>query len=311
MQPFRSSLARAGVVVLFTLPIIEAFKLRNVRWLCAFLLVLFILSIRQGNAQEPAVDRDRYYSAVEYCRRDAWPTWPSPVSAWPRRPNPMVLSPNKQILCFDGVIAPDIDLPTAKDLEQDGLFVVRSSGGNGKSAIELSNLLRDRHATVIAHDYCFSACAEYFLIASHLAYVLKGTLVAWHYPRSSDPGHPLCTSLLEARDGGPKKLFRAQCNATGDQVAYRGFWLDVQFYKDRAVSSGFESPPDSRYVRKIISSMYAESGRYRDIAWTIHPRFYPYLFKTKIVYEAYPESQSEVDEMLARLHWNIRIIYDP
>jgi hypothetical protein len=297
--------------VLSTLPINDSFTTRSVRWLCVFLFVLFVLCLKQGNAQEPAVDRERYYSAVDYCRRDVWPNWPSPMNAWPSRPNPMALSLDKKILCFNGEITANMDLSPAKDLEKDGLFVVRSPGGSAQSAIELSDLLRDRHATVVVYDYCFSACAAFFLVASDQTYVLKGTLVAWHYPHSSDPSHPFCTSLTMPRDGGPKKLYRGQCNTSGDQVAYSTHPLVAQFYKDRAVSATFEAPPDTRYVRKIISSIYAESAVFRDIAWTIHPRFYPSLFKTRIVYEAYPESQSEVDEMLARQHWNIRVIYDP
>jgi hypothetical protein len=260
--------------------------------------LLVVLCSRGAIAQEPSFDRERYYHAVEYCRQNTWP-------------NPMLLSPDKQILCFSGNIFLNMDLSIAQDLNQDGLFVVRSPGGNEKPAIELSELLRDRHATVVVYDYCFSACAEYFLIASHQTYVLKGALVAWHYPRSGDPNHPFCTSLIEPLDGGPKKLVRGPCNASGDQVAYRGYPAAVQFFKSRTVDARFEAPPDSRYVRKIVSSIYAESRVYRDIAWTIHPRFYPKLFKTKIVYEAYPESQSEVDDMLIRLHWNVRIIYDP
>ena len=60
-----------------------------------------------------------------------------------------------------------------------------------------------------------------------------------------------------------------------------------------------------------MSGIYEESGVFHDIAWTINPRFYPKLFKAKIVYEAYPESQSEVDDMITRLHLNVRVIYDP
>ena len=296
--------------MLFTLPINESFKTRNIRGLCVFLFVLFVLCPKEGNAQEPTVDRERYYNAVEHCRREAWPR-SLPKNEWPSQHSPMALSGNKKILCFDGEIGANIDLSLVKELEQDGLFVVRSPGGRTKSAMELSDLLRDRHATVVTYDYCFSACAEYLLVASHLTYVLKGTLVAWHYPRSSDPSHPFCTSLLDARDGGPKKLRRGPCDLSGDGIGYGTYPTITQFFKERAISAAFEAPPDSRYVRKIISSIFAASHVYRDIAWTIHPRFYPHLFKTKIVYEAYPESQSEVDDMLARLGWNIRIIYDP
>jgi hypothetical protein len=223
----------------------------------------------------------------------------------------MVLSPDKQILCFSGEVTPNLDLSLAKGLEQDGLFVARSPGGNGASAIELSNLLRDRHATVVVYDYCFSACASFFLIASHQAYVLRDTLVIWHYSQSSDPSHPYCTNLIVPHDGGPRKLVRGPCNAFGDQVGYGPFPAVTQFFKDRTIDARFEPPPDSQYVRRIVSSIFAESGVYRDIAWTIHPRFYPRLFKTKIVYEAYPESQSEVDDLLARLNLDIRVIYDP
>jgi hypothetical protein len=47
--------------------------------------------------------------------------------------------------------------------------------------------------------------------------------------------------------------------------------------------------------------MYTETGVYRDVMWTLHPRHYPSLFKTKIYYEAYPESQEEVDEMARKV----------
>jgi hypothetical protein len=35
------------------------------------------------------------------------------------------------------------------------------------------------------------------------------------------------------------------------------------------------------------------------------------MFKTRVGYEAYPESQDEVDDILARLHFNWKVIYDP
>jgi hypothetical protein len=275
---------------------------RRARWLFVFLTLLLSLNSGEGRAQEQAFDRERYYRAVEYCRRYAWP-------------GPMNLSPDRQVLCFSGTISQNMDVSLAKDLEQDGLFVVRSPGGYPGPAITLSNLIRDRHATVVVYDFCFSACAEYFLIASYQTYVLKGTLVAWHRPRSSDPNQPYCSFLAMPRDGGPKKLLWGPCgNSTfGDQAAYSAHsWPVVaQFFKERTVDPSFETPPDSLYVRRIVSNLYAETGIYRDIGWTIHPRYYPRWFKSKIFYEAYPESQDEVDGILARLHLNFRVIYDP
>jgi hypothetical protein len=226
----------------------------------------------------------------------------------------MTLSADGRVLCFDGGVARDLDVSRANDLKQDGLFVVRSSGGNAGPAIELSNLVRDRHATVVIYDYCFSACAVFFFVASYQTYILKGGLVVWHNPVSPDAGRPYCTSLNVPLAGGPMKLQRGPCvdSTFGDRAAYTGGWRAVtQFFKERAVSPLFEPPPDSIHVRKIVTNLYRETGVDRDIGWTINPRYYPRLFKTKIVYEAYPESQDEVDGMLARLHENWKVIYDP
>ena len=240
-------------------------------------------------------DRESYYRAVEYCR--------SHVS------QPMALSPDKQVLCFDGAIARDMDVSLARSLNEEGLFVVRSSGGNEAPAIVLSDLIRDRRATVVAYDYCLSACAVFFLVASHQTVVVKGTLVAWHYPANES----LCTSVQVPRDGGPKKLRRGPCrnDSSGKRTYSAETPAQIRFFKERAVNPLFEAPPDSLYVRKIIRNRYAETGVYRDIAWTIHPRYYPTLFKTKIVYEAYPASQGDIDNMVSQLHLDIRVIYDP
>jgi len=171
----------------------------------------------------------------------------------------------------------------------------------------LSDLIRDRHATVVVYDYCFSACAVFLLIASHQTYVLKGSLVVWHYPSSSDPKSPYCTSLIAPRGGGPLKLQRAPCG----YADYSALPTINRFFKDRTVNPLFEVPPDSLYVRTTVRNWYAETDVYHDIGWTLNPRYYPRLFKAKILYEAYPESQDEVDDMLARLHMKWKVIYDP
>jgi hypothetical protein len=222
----------------------------------------------------------------------------------------MTLSPDKHTLCFDGEITPNMHVSLMSDLEEGGLFVVRSAGGRTDSAIELANLIRDRHAMVVVYDICASACAEFFLTASEQTYVLKGALVAWHNPRSADPAHPLCAFVTPPRDGEPRKLRRGPCPEGHDPVEAHSP-LEAKFFKERAIDPSFESPPDSLYVRKRLTSLYAETAVDRDIGWTLHPRYYPHLFKTKIVYEAYPESQDEIDEMVARLALGIKVIYDP
>jgi hypothetical protein len=179
------------------------------------LTLLLVLCSREGRAQQEAFDRESYYRAVKYCRQNTLLGL-----------GPMTLSPDRQILCFDGVIVPNMDVSLAKNLNEDGLFVVRSSGGNAGPAMVLSDLVRDRHATVVIYDYCFSACAVFFLIASHQTYVLKGSLVVWHDPSSGDPNRPFCTFLTAPRDGEPKKLQRGPCGNSSfvDRTAYRANW---------------------------------------------------------------------------------------
>lgn len=223
-------------------------------------------------------DRESYHRALEYCRGD--------VS------RPMAPSPDGQILCFDGRVTDDLGVSAAKGLKEHGLFVVRSRGGDPEVAVALSSIVRDRHATVVVHGYCFSACASFFLIASHQSYVLKGALVAWHYPRSADPADPHCTYVTEPPDGKLKKLQRGSCQPGGEHGA--GYSREVaRFFGDRVIDPSFSHP-----------------GVFRDILWTLHPRYYPVLFKTKILYEAYPQRQEEVDEIAARLRFG-RVIYDP
>jgi hypothetical protein len=57
--------------------------------------------------------------------------------------------------------------------------------------------------------------------------------------------------------------------------------------------------------------MFEGTGRYPDVSWTWHPRHYASTLKTKIVYEAYPNSQDEVDAMARKLRLPHRVLYDP
>lgn len=269
--------------------------LERVQWLFVFLTLGLVLNSSDGRAQQD-FDRESYYRAVEYCRGD--------VS------RPMALSSDQKILCFDGPIAGDLSTSFVAGLEEDGLFVVRSFEGVSATAIAISNVLRNRRATVVIYDHCLSACASYFFFASLQTYVLKGALVAWH---NGGSGFPDCTVLITPRDEGPKKIRRAPCAdiprefQTGCEAFLSAREL---FYWERTIDSKFEHPPDSFYVRKILKSVYGEAAIFPDVAWTLNPRYLKKTFKAKIHYETYPQSQEEVDSMAARLHLK-KVIYDP
>jgi hypothetical protein len=269
-------------------------SMKTIRIRSLVVVTLGLVLCSSHSRAEQGFDRESYYRAVEYCRGE--------VS------RPMALSPDGQVLCFDGRVKDDLDVSPAKDLKKEGLFVVRSFGGDPDIAVALSGIVRDRHATVVVHDHCVSACAMFFLIASHQSYVLKGALVAWHYPQERSTS-PLCTFVIEPSDGTPKKVQRGPCVAGGERGVR--FSLEVErFFEERGVHPSFDSPPDSLYVRRIVRNLYAGTGVFPNIAWTIHPRYYSTLFKTKIFYEAYPQSQEDVDGMAARTRVG-RVIYDP
>jgi len=221
----------------------------------------------------------------------------------------LALDLDKRVLCFDGELRSELDVSIADRLEDGGLFVVRSGGGNPLTAVKLAEAVRERHATVVVYDYCLSACASYLLVASTKAFVRKNTLVAWHHPVSPY----LCPLVEEVRSSGAKRLAKDLCSDA--PANFRSGYefnkeLDAWFYSTRAVSPPFDNLPQSIVVRRILLNRFSERGEYPSYwFWTWNPRYYPTKIKTKITYEAYPQSQDEVD-VLAR--WlQIRVIYDP
>jgi hypothetical protein len=223
----------------------------------------------------------------------------------------MALDLDHRVLCFDGEVWSDkVDFSLVDELRANGIFVVRSIGGDAYTAMKIANSLRDRHSAVVVYDYCFSACASFFLVASDEAFVAKDTLVAWH-----DVSWPLCPSLGGAKDGGPQRLAKVACDDT--PLKYREGKIAAdkaidEFYAARVVDPLlFEDPPESYEIRKKLRSMFEGTGRYPDVIWTWNPRYYASALKTKITYEAYPSSQDEVDALVSKFGFRIRVLYDP
>lgn len=221
----------------------------------------------------------------------------------------MALSPDRRILCFDGSLLYGRDYAMVKALEDGGLFIVRSMGGYMPPAAALADLIRDRHATVVVYDYCFSACASYLLFASTETFVLKGTLVAWHL--TPDPSW--CPSMVWSRDEGPKRLEKAPCRKARNDEEDDGKGLrrlNYKFYEGRTVDRLFDDPPESFTIRRKLQHLFEDTGLNSDVLWTWNPRHYDDALIVRIVYEAYPKSQSEVDAMAERLGIG-PVLYDP
>jgi hypothetical protein len=257
--------------------------------------VLIFVAVCSDIVRADDTDFGPYYRAAERCLGHV--------------KRPLGLDLDQRVLCFDGMLSPEVDISMANRLLPNGLFVIRSRGGDIAVATALADVLREKNATVIVYDYCFSACASYLLVASREAIVLRSTLVAWHYP--ADPHW--CPSLVAARDEGPKRLENSPCPdappdvSMSDKARRR---LNFEFYQGRAVDPSFDDPPESFTIRKILTEMFQEAGKYPNVAWTWNPQYYAGMLKTRIIYEAYPESQAEVDALAARSLVG-RVIYDP
>lgn len=260
--------------------------------LCA--LIFVTLWLPGAGADE--VDFSAYHRAAEFCRGNV--------------KRPLAFDLDQRVLCYDGMLTTEVDIAQAKSLRSNGLFVVRSIGGDILIASTLADIVRHRNATVVVYDYCFSACASYLLLASHKTFVLRSTLVAWHY--TVDPRW--CPSLVPGEEDDPKRLEKSPCPDApadvqeGDKYRRR---LNSKFYVGRTVDPLFDDPPESFAIRKILKGMFEGTGRYPDVLWTWNPRYYASALRTKVVYEAYPQSQDEVDALAAKYLPGQRVVYDP
>jgi hypothetical protein len=221
----------------------------------------------------------------------------------------MTLDLDKRVLCFDGVIQPDLDTSLSEKLNRNGLFVVRSPGGDPIVAMKLADQLRQQEAIVVVYDYCMSACANFLLIAASETYVLRDTIVGWHLSSVVR-----CAALVEAADGGPRRLDQFICSdetLRRRTVELAAREMEDRFYAERLTDPAIEMPPESIPIRRLLKSMFEDEGRYPNVVWTWHPRYSAVKFKTKVTYQAYPGSQAELDALQSRYGFPSRFLYDP
>jgi hypothetical protein len=221
------------------------------------------------------------------------------------------LNDDQTILCFDGPIIDGQDDVPFHRLQQGGMFVVRSTGGYVPAAINLANVLREKNAKIVVYDYCFSACASFFLVASSQAHVMSKTVVAWH-------------GTFE----------RVHCNSQGIEVLWKsrrdhyrippGDRLpeNVQrmcqtsallelFFKERGIEDRHIHEPQPAGVKKLFHLAMKQGSNGKNIVWMWNPRNYGEYFRIPITYESYPASQAEVDQILADARLRVHVFYDP
>src|SRR5690242_17100039 len=155
---------------------IASSKARASTFLAMFALAMVWSTAEISRAQSSRdlvsdAEKAAYEEALVYCRENTQ----SSIS----------LRDDKRVLCLSGWIFMSLDFWTAYGLEQGGLVVVRSQGGEIATTIKLADLILSKQATVIVDGYCLGNCANYLFVASLKTFVPKDALVAW---RNVDDG---------------------------------------------------------------------------------------------------------------------------
>jgi hypothetical protein len=219
--------------------------------------------------------------------------------------NAIKLSPDGDVLCFDGQIK-IVPLDEVRKLNNGGTFVARSHGGNIVVAMLIADILKEKNATVVLHGYCLSACANTFFVATHETHVARETVVAWHGDGLRNlPCPPPAEYLM--RDGDAEGKNRSE--------SYKLYCLDPQplrtFYQRRGIKDDFTRQPQTRYSRQRLHAVQREAVNKRSIFWMWHPENFGSYFKSKITFMSFPRSQEQVNQWLKALRLAIRIVYDP
>jgi hypothetical protein len=216
---------------------------------------------------------------------------------------------NDDVLCFDGPIEPK-DLPLFRNLKAGGYVVMRSPGGSARTAMLLSDVLREKDALVILYDYCLSACANYILVANR-TFVRKGTIVAWHGGGDSVLGlvtNPWCHRPdLKQRpqdDNGARTENRVDGWCEWDL-------LTRTFFKERELDDRYIHAPQTPHTKKkVLSALMKETDK-NNVFWMWNPKNYGDHFKSRVSFDSYPRSQDEVDSIIARHQLGVRVVFDP
>lgn len=239
-------------------------------------------------------DRSAYAAAVAFCRT---------------RPGRLALEEGRSIFCFDGAVRGERDVSALKSLNSEGLFVVRSPGGTATVAASIATMLEEKKATVVIYDYCFSACASFFLIAGVRTYVLKDSIVAWHHG-GGWRGWSVCEKhgVGYRSTDGTWRATRELCHEHSESLSatFRELRSSVEpFFKRRTVDQErynfFERPPRSQHIARILAFKKRDTGTDSEAFWTWNPRYHKSALRTEVIYEKYPESQDEVDALMQRL----------
>lgn len=98
-------------------------------------------------------------------------------------------------VCFAGHVPTDAALrKLLKALSRSNIFVVRSMGGEVRSALDVGEVLARRGQAVVVLDHCLSACANYWFLGAKYKFSGKDDGVGFH---GGPPGPDDCHETAE------------------------------------------------------------------------------------------------------------------
>jgi hypothetical protein len=218
------------------------------------------------------------------------------------------LSPDGNVLCFDGRIRASVPLDDIRKLN------TRRDLPRAQSRREHRPRHADRrHAE---GEECDGRGAR--LLPVGLRQCLSGRLT-WdpcggrHDRRLSRRGgtrHFPCTSSDDLPNLGTDEARRKEFVETYAIYCRHREQLR-SFYQRRDIKEDFVKQPQTPYGRQMVRALMRDSANKRSIYWTWHPENFGTYFKSKITFLAFPASQEEVDRRLRQLRLPMRAVYDP
>jgi hypothetical protein len=216
--------------------------------------------------------------------------------------------------CFDGPIGANLDLSAFRRLRTGDRVVMRSEGGSAVTAMQLSDILREKDVEVILHDYCLGACADYVFVANRTV-VRKDTIVAWRGGQDTLLGkavNPWCRGAGQQQEA--RKRFD-QNGVPAEEPVVDAFCamdeMNRRFFQARGLDGRYINAPQTSYTKKKVRSELTKQTDPRKVLWMWNPKNYGDYFKSKVSFDSYPRSQRDVDSIVARHQLRIRVVFDP
>ncbi len=247
----------------------------------------------------------KYRDLVAACRREISANFTS-----------LFVAADKSFVCFDGDVRAGRDYALIDSLRSGGAFVVRSHGGDEIEGLKIAAMLQRKQVTMVVYDYCLSACASFFLIAAERVHVVRNSIVAWHEGTAGADFDCIETAAVETPYGRHRQLTRSVCKRflVGEDASVKRHRqvqeMETTLYWKRTKSGQFRGAPQSIHIRRKLLQHYDATGRYPEVMWMWNPRHYKSELKSQVTYEAYPQTQEEVDRLAARFGLG-PILHDP